>query len=242
MIDADPAPASSTPDSDTTAQAARAGHPSAGARAVRRGRADAEGPGRRAPRRRHPGHAAAARAPSRHHPRGEGAPVDRQHQGRRRRCSQRAASRCTRPGAAATSPITGPASSSAIPILDLRPDRCDVHRYVRDLEEVLIRTLGDFGVEAGRLAGLTGRLGRRPRRSPRSAFASRAGSPATASHSTSATDLDYFDLIVPCGITDRGVTSLEALLGREVAVDEVATRVIARVCEVFGREAEERRG
>ena len=68
--------------------------------------------------------------------------------GRRRALRDRAA--------AATSPITVPASSSAIPIIDLKPDRCDVHRYVRDLEEVLIRAVADFGITAARVPGLTG--------------------------------------------------------------------------------------
>ena len=75
----------------------------------------------------------------------------------------RSASRSTKPVAAATSPITGPGRSSAIPSSICKPDRQDVHRYVRDLEEVLIRTCADFGVAADRVAGTDRRLGRDPR-------------------------------------------------------------------------------
>ncbi len=130
----------------------------------------------------------------------------------------------------------GPGQIVGYPIVDLKPDRCDVHRYVRDLEEVLIRTAGDYGVAAATGVRASPASGSATASWPRSASASRAGSRATASPSTSATDLSYFDLIVPCGIADRGVTSLERLLGRAVDRRDVEDRVAAHFCEVFERQ------
>ncbi len=133
----------------------------------------------------------------------------------------------------------GPGQIVGYPILDLDPDRRDVRRYVRDLEEVIIRTLDDFGVGAGRLPGLTGvwigdfkiaAIGVRISRWITShGFAFNVG-----------TDLDFFDVIVPCGIPDRGVTSLERVLGRPVERDEVRDRLVGRFCEIFEREPVER--
>src|SRR6201991_2762378 len=101
------------------------------------------------------------------------------------------------------------------PIINLKPDRCDVHRYVRDLEEVLIRTIGDYGIRAARIAGLTGvwvgdekvaAIGVRIARWITShGFALNVN-----------TDLRYFNLIIPCGISDRGVTSVARLLSRPI--------------------------
>ncbi len=130
----------------------------------------------------------------------------------------------------------GPGQIVGYPILDLRPDRCDVHRYVRDLEEVMIRTCADHGVSAARIPGLTGTwvgaekvgaIGIRISRWITShGFAFNVG-----------TDLDHFKLIVPCGISDRGVTSLERLTGRTIALDAVEDALIRRFSEVFERRA-----
>jgi lipoyl(octanoyl) transferase len=128
----------------------------------------------------------------------------------------------------------GPGQLVGYPIIDLRPDRCDVHRYVRDLEEVLIRTVSDFGIHAGRVQGLTGVWVGREKLAAIGVRLSRW----ITSHGFAfnvATDLDYFDLIVPCGISDRGVTSLERLLGRPIAMEAVADRIVAHVCTVFDR-------
>jgi lipoyl(octanoyl) transferase len=132
----------------------------------------------------------------------------------------------------------GPGQIVAYPILDLRPDRCDVHRYVRDLEEVMIRAAGDFGLQAARIQGLTGAwLG-----------ADKVGAIGVrisrwiTSHGFAfnvSTDLDYFKLIVPCGISDGGVTSLSRALGRHVAMVEAETSLVRHFSEVFDREVVE---
>lgn len=127
----------------------------------------------------------------------------------------------------------GPGQIVGYPIIDLNPDRRDVHRYVRDLEEVLIRVASDFGIVAGRIEGLSGAwvgseklaaIGVRIQR-----WVTSHGFALNVS-----TNLDDFNLIVPCGIADRGVTSF-AKLGLTLTREEVEARVIARFAEVFDR-------
>ena len=128
----------------------------------------------------------------------------------------------------------GPGQLVGYPILDLKPDRCDVHRYVRDLEEVLIRTAGDYGMKASRIKGLTGVwIGEEKLAAIGVRIARWVTSHGFALNVT--TDLDYFNLIVPCGVVGRGVTSLERLVGAPVDRHEVEARVIAHFCEVFDR-------
>jgi lipoyl(octanoyl) transferase len=107
-----------------------------------------------------------------------------------------------------------------------------VHRYVRDLEEVLIRVAADHGIRAGRLSGLTGvwvgseklaAIGVRIAR-----WITSHGFALNVS-----TDLDFFKVIVPCGITDRGVTSLAALLGRPLDWKAIEDQVVDHFTEVF---------
>ncbi len=128
----------------------------------------------------------------------------------------------------------GPGQIVGYPIIDLRPDRCDVHRYVRDLEEVLIRTAADYGIAATRVNGLTGVWVGNDKLA---AIGVRIARWIT-SHGFAlnvATDLDYFDLIVPCGIAGRGVTSFERLLNRPVSPPEVQDRIVAHFSDVFER-------
>lgn len=128
----------------------------------------------------------------------------------------------------------GPGQVVGYPIMDLRPGRCDVHRYVRDLEEVMIRACAAYGVTAGRVPGLTGawvgaeKIGaigiRISRWITSHGFAFNVG-----------TDLEHFRLIVPCGIGDRGVTSLERITGRAAVIAEAEDALIAAFADVFDR-------
>jgi lipoyl(octanoyl) transferase len=129
----------------------------------------------------------------------------------------------------------GPGQLVGYPILDLRPDRCDVHRYVRDLEEVLIRAVAAFGVAAGRMPGLTGAwVGDDKLAAIGVRIARWVTSHGFALNVT--TNLRHFDLIVPCGISGKGVTSLEKLTGRAPAMMEVQTVVAQAFAAVFDRQ------
>lgn len=133
----------------------------------------------------------------------------------------------------------GPGQLVGYPILDLKPDRCDVRRYVRDIEEVLIRAAADHGVTARRVDGLIGVWVDRGRgRVDKLAAIGVRLARWITSHGFAfniSTDLSYFDLIVPCGIRDHGVTSLKELTGRDVPLEDVARRVAVHFAEVFGR-------
>ncbi len=129
----------------------------------------------------------------------------------------------------------GPGQLVGYPVISLKPDRCDVHRYVRDLEETMILTAARFGVAATRRSGLTGvwvgdgKLG---------AIGVRLSRWVT-SHGFAlnvATDLNYFSLIRPCGLVDRGVASLATLTRRPPTASAVADVVAACFAEVFGRQ------
>lgn len=129
----------------------------------------------------------------------------------------------------------GPGQIVGYPILDLKPDRCDVHVYVRDVEEVMIRVCAEYGVSAGRIPGLTGtwigaeKIG---------AIGVRISRWIT-SHGFAfnvATNLEHFKLIVPCGIADRGVTSLERATRRRIPLSEVEDAFERHFGAVFDRE------
>ncbi|MEZ5283775.1 MAG: lipoyl(octanoyl) transferase LipB [Vicinamibacterales bacterium] len=134
----------------------------------------------------------------------------------------------------------GPGQIVGYPIIDLDPDRRDVHKYVRDIEEVMIRVCTAAGVEAGRVPGLSGTWVTHPERGPEKIGAVGVRiSRWITSHGFAfnvRTDLDYFNLIVPCGIAEHGVTSLERATGRPHAMDEVEDRLVGAFAEVFDRQ------
>lgn len=128
----------------------------------------------------------------------------------------------------------GPGQIVGYPIMDLKPDRQDLHRYLRDLEGMIIDVLAEFGVR-GRREGLTGVW------TPRGKIAAlgiRVGSGWITSHGFAlnvSTDLSYFGTIVPCGIQDRGVSTLELELGREADHGVVRARLAQATARTFGR-------
>jgi lipoyl(octanoyl) transferase len=127
----------------------------------------------------------------------------------------------------------GPGQIVGYPILNLKPDRCDVHRYVRDLEEVLIRVAADYGISAGRIDGLTGVWVGEEKLAAIGVRISRwITSHGFALNHT--TNLSHFNLIVPCGIADRGVTSLERL-GCRASRSDVEGRIVHHFGDVFER-------
>ncbi len=134
----------------------------------------------------------------------------------------------------------GPGQLVGYPILNLREIRRDVVWYVRQLEEAMIRATADFGIYATRMAGRTGVWVEMPGAGKEKLAAIGVHiSRWVTSHGFAynvATDLRYFDLIVPCGIPDKRPTSLERLLGRPVSVKELAPRIAGRLGEVFALE------
>lgn len=116
------------------------------------------------------------------------------------------------------------------PIINLSPHRKDVHRYIRDLEEVLIRTLADFGINGFRIKGLTGVHTARGKVAAIGVHISRWVTTHGFALNVN-TDLSFFSLIIACD--GEQVTSMDDLLGHEVSMPEVEDRIAARFADVF---------
>lgn len=133
----------------------------------------------------------------------------------------------------------GPGQIVGYPVISLAPERKDVRRYVRDLEEVMIRTCAHYGVEAGRVDGLIGAWIESSRKV--GAIGVRISKWVT-SHGFALnvqSDLTAFELIVPCGISDRGVTSLHGELRRPMDMSEAFDVVEGALREIFGARPED---
>lgn len=117
------------------------------------------------------------------------------------------------------------------PVISLSPDREDVHKYVRDIEEVLIRTMADYGIEAFRIEGLTGVHTREGKVAAIGVHIKRWVTTHGFALNVN-TDLSYYNWIIAC--EGEPVASMEKLLGREIELAEVEDRVIENFQEVFG--------
>ncbi len=133
----------------------------------------------------------------------------------------------------------GPGQVVGYPILNISKEP-DLHLYLRNLEELMIRCVADFGIQAHRESGMTGAWVQREKIGAIGVRVSRW----VTSHGFALnvnTDLKYFEFIVPCGIKQYGVTSLQKILGREVNLEEVHSSLIKHFEEIFKRKLDGRR-
>jgi lipoyl(octanoyl) transferase len=136
----------------------------------------------------------------------------------------------------------GPGQLVAYPIIGLEARTRGVQAYVRALEEVIIRTLASCGIQAGREEGLTGVWAAGDKIAAIGVRVSRLGGEAggwVTSHGLAlnvSVDLDWFRRIIPCGIADRSVTSMERLTGCRMSLPQVAEGLAREFASVFGRD------
>ena len=132
----------------------------------------------------------------------------------------------------------GPGQLVVYPIFDLDHFFTDIHKYLRYLEEAVINTLNDYGITAGRVDGLTGVWidGEDPINARKICAMGVKCSRWVTMHGIGFninSDLSYFNNIVPCGITDKAVTSLEKELGRKIEMSEVKQKLMAHIANIF---------
>ena len=126
----------------------------------------------------------------------------------------------------------GPGQIVGYPVLDLDRHFTDIHKYLRYLEEVLIRALAHYGLKAGRAEGQTG-VWLEDRKIAAMGIRSSRWVTMHGFALNVATNLDYFSHIVPCGIQDKQVTSMQVELGTEVSMDSVKSQIVHCFEEVF---------
>jgi len=133
----------------------------------------------------------------------------------------------------------GPGQIVVYPVLDLENFFTDIHKYMRLLEEAIIRTLAEYSVDAGRISGLTGVwLDYEKQHNPRKICAMGVKTSRWATMHGLAlnvnTNLSYFTHIVPCGIADKAVTSLATELGTPLPMAEVEAKLLKHLAGLFG--------
>jgi lipoyl(octanoyl) transferase len=124
----------------------------------------------------------------------------------------------------------GPGQIVGYPIINLSPDREDVHKYVRDVEEVLIRTMADFGIDAFRIEGLTGVHTAEGKVAAIGVHIKRWVTTHGFALNVN-TDLSYYNWIIACD--GEPVTSMERILGREIPLPDVEDRIIDNFKTIF---------
>jgi lipoyl(octanoyl) transferase len=127
----------------------------------------------------------------------------------------------------------GPGQLVVYPILDLKPDRCDVRRYVRNMEQVMLQVAEGYGLTPQRIEGMTGAFVDQRKYGALGVRISRWVTMHGIAINVS-TDLDAFSLIVPCGLRTTTVTSLSRETGRDISLAEASARTIEQFAEVFG--------
>lgn len=127
----------------------------------------------------------------------------------------------------------GPGQLVVYPILDLKPDRCDVRRYVRSMEQVMLQVAESYGLTPQRIEGMTGAFVEQRKYGALGVRISRWVTMHGIAINVS-TDLDAFSLIVPCGLRTTSVTSLSRETGREISLADAQARTIEQFAQVFG--------
>lgn len=133
----------------------------------------------------------------------------------------------------------GPGQLVAYPVIDLENFFTDIHLYMRNMEEAVILTLNDFGIKSGRVQGLTGVWidGDKPGRARKICAMGVKTSRWVTLHGLALNvnaDLNYFNYIIPCGISDKAVTSMQKELGQTLNLEEVKKSLLKNFTAVFG--------
>jgi lipoyl(octanoyl) transferase len=132
----------------------------------------------------------------------------------------------------------GPGQIVGYPILDLNQHYTDIHRYLRDLEEVIIRSLSEYAIEGNRDAEYTGVWVKNEKIAAFGVKVSRWITMHGFAFNIN-TDLSYFDRIIPCGIFHKGVTSMHHILNKEIDLNEVQTHLINHFSLLFKMEVKQ---
>ncbi len=130
----------------------------------------------------------------------------------------------------------GPGQLVGYPILDLDNFFTDIHRYLRCLEEAVILMLSDYGIQAGRVDGMTGVWIGQGREARKICAMGVRTSRWVTMHGFALnvnTELDYFNYIIPCGIQDKAVTSMKKELGKDITMSDVEQKLLSKLAAVF---------